>query len=138
MTGSLGHQRQRYLFNPLLIDFIDMQHELVLLADTIEWQHTENEPSKYHSKTGVPSIPIRLVGCLILKRLYNLGDETLSQQWVINPYFQYFCGMSKFTHKFPCDPSSFVHFRKIIGEDGFNKIFEYSVKIPGKEAESVK
>ena len=135
MTGSLEHQRQRDLFNPLLIDFIDMQHELVLLADTIDWQHIENELSKYYSKTGRPSIPIRfMVGCLILKRLYNLGDETLAQQWVMNPYFQYFCGMSKFTHKFPCDPSSFVHFRKRIGEEGFNKIFEYSVKIHGKEA----
>lgn len=82
-----------------------------------------------------PSIPIRfMVGCLILKRLYNLGDETLAQQWVMNHFFQYYCGMSKFTHKFPCDTSSFVHFRKRIEEEGFNKIFEYSVKIHGEAA----
>ena len=47
---------------------------------------------------------------------------------------QYFCGMRCFEHRFPFDPSDFVHFRKRIGETGFEKIFEYSVKAHGKES----
>jgi hypothetical protein len=46
---------------------------------------------------------------------------------------QYFCGYSHFEHKFPFDPSDFVHFRKHIGEEGIEKFFKYSVDIHGKE-----
>ena len=80
-------------------------------------------------------MPIRLmVGSLMLKRIYNLGDETLAETWKMNPYMQFFCGMAHFQHKFPCDPSDFVHFRHRIGEKGIEKIFAYSVKIHGKDA----
>jgi IS5 family transposase len=44
-------------------------------------------------------------------------------------------GVVFFEHKFPFDPSDFVHFRNRIGEEGMEKIFAYSVKIHGKEAE---
>jgi IS5 family transposase len=74
-----------------------------------------------------------MVGCLLLKQMENLGDETIAKQWVRDPYMQYFCGMKCFEHRFPFDPSDFVHFRKRIGKDGFEKIFEYSVKIHGEE-----
>ena len=50
-------------------------------------------------------MPVRLmVGCLMLKRIYDLGDETLAEAWIMNPYMQYFCGMTHFEHKFPFDP----------------------------------
>lgn len=70
-----------------------------------------------------------MVGCLLLKHLYNLGDETLASAWIMNPYMQYFCGRVFFEHQFPCDPSNFVHFRKRIGEKGIEKIFSYSVRM---------
>ncbi|MCB4235721.1 transposase [Kaistella anthropi] len=55
-----------------------------------------------YSKTGNPSHPIRfMVGCLLLKHLYNLGDETLASAWIMNPYMQYFCGRVFFEHQFP-------------------------------------
>lgn len=37
-----------------------------------------------------------------------------------------------FQFKFPCDPSDFVHFRKRIGEEGVNKIFQYSIRLHGQ------
>ena len=81
------------MFNPLLEDFIDMNHELVLLSKAIDWKNLEEKLSVYYSHTGKPSMPIRLmVSCLLLKRLYNLGDETLAKAWVMNPYMQYFSG----------------------------------------------
>jgi len=55
---------------------------------------------------------INALGSLMLKRIYNLGDETLCEAWAMNPYMQYFCGMAHFEYTFPCDPSDFVHFRK--------------------------
>jgi transposase, IS5 family len=137
MTGKLPDQNQKNLFLPLLIEFIDMRHELVLLADTIDWKYFENSFSHLYSNTGQPGMPIRLmVGCLMLKRLYNYGDETLALAWEMNPYMQYFCGEAHFQHHFPCDPSDFVHFRDRIGEKGIELIFSYSVELHGKEAKS--
>ena len=135
MVGKLPDTNQRELFRPMLVDLIDPQHELVLLADTIDWHYFENEFTCLYSYVGQSSVPIRLiVGCLILKHLENLGDETLPKRWIRDPYMQYFCGMRCFEHKFPFDPSDFCHFRKRIGESGFEKIFAYSVKLHGKES----
>ena len=105
MIGKSPNQNEGELFRPLLKDFIDMNHELALLADRIDWRYFEKEFAPLYSKTGCPAMPVRfMVGCMMLKHMYNLGDETL-------------------------------HFRKRIGESGFQKIFEYSVKMSGKKAE---
>ena len=134
MKGTLPDQTQRELFHPLLRDMVDPKHELTLLADHIDWDYFEKEFSPLYAEVGQPSIPIRLMaGCLMLKHLKNLGDETLAKAWVENPYMQYFCGMRCFQHRFPFDPSDLVHFRKRIGEAGFEKIFEYSVQMHREE-----
>jgi IS5 family transposase len=136
MIGKTDKSMQRDLFRPMLIDFIDKQHELVLLSNKMDWEYFEKELAPFYALVGRPSMPIRLmVGCLLLKRIYNLGDETLAEAWKMNPYMQYFCGMTFFEHKFPCDPSDFVHFRKRIGQEGIEKIFKYSVLIHGEKAQ---
>lgn len=135
MIGTSAPQNQRDAFRPLLADFIDMDHELVGLAHKIDWSLFENEFAGLYSNVGQPAEPIRqMVGCLMLKRLYNLGDETLAEAWVMNPYMQYFCGQAYFQHTFPCDPSDFVHFRKRIGPEGLEVIFAHSVDIHDKKA----
>jgi IS5 family transposase len=118
---------------------IDLNHELALLTDRIDWEYFEKEFSPLYATVGQPSVPIRLmVGCLLLKHLENLGDETLAKQWIRDPYMQYFCGMKCFEHRFPFDPSDFVHFRRRIGEAGFEKIFEYSVGMHGEKKPDAK
>jgi IS5 family transposase len=105
MIGKTSNQNQRNLFKPLLIDFIDLRHGLILLSDKIDWNYFEKSFSSLYSSTGKPAMPIRLmVGSLMLKRIYNLGDETLCESWIRDPYMQYFCGMAHFEHRFPCDP----------------------------------
>jgi transposase, IS5 family len=106
-----------------------------LLSKKIDWQYFEDEFAPlYCTNNGTPSVPIRLmVACLMLKQIYNLGDETLPARWVSDVYFQYFSGMTFFEHEFPFNPSDFSHFRKRIGSAGFEKIFAYSVKIHGKD-----
>ena len=137
MIGKSPDQKQRNLFQPLLSDFIDMQQELVLLGNTIDWKYFEKLFAPTYSDTGQPSMPIRfMVGCLMLKRLYNYGDETLPKAWEMNPYMQYFCGEAHFQHQFPCDPSDFVHFRDRIGAKGIESIFAYSVSLHGDSAKS--
>jgi IS5 family transposase len=133
MLGKL-QENQRELFRTRLEDLIDPNHELSLLSKTIDWQYFENEFGRYYSDKGASSIPIRtMVSCLLLKHLYNLGDEKIPEYWVRDVYFQYFCGEVFFEHSFPFNPSSFVHFRKRIGEAGMEKIFSYSVHLHGAE-----
>lgn len=135
MLGKSPNSTQKNMFEPLLSEFINMQHELVLLSQKIDWQYFEKSFGNLYSHTGKPSNPIRLmIGCLILKQMYNLGDETIAEEWVMNPYMQYFCGEAHFQHKFPFDPSDFVHFRKRIGEEGIEKIFIHSVELHGEKA----
>ena len=135
MIGKSANQNQVDFFQPLLKDFIDLSHELVLLSDKIDWNYFDKEFSKYYSNTGQPAMPIRLmVGSLLLKRIYNLSDERVCETWEMNPYMQYFCGMAHFTHQFPTDPSDFVHFRNRIGKSGVEVIFAYSVHLFGKQA----
>lgn len=136
MLGKTGSQNQKNMFQLLLKEFINMEHELVLLADNIQWKKMEEEFAPLYSKTGTPSKPIRLMaGLLILKQLYDLGDETIMEAYVRDPYMQYFCGEAHFRWDFPCDPSDLVHFRKRIGEKGIEFIFKQSVLLFGKKAQ---
>ena len=129
MKGKLPDQRQGNLFRPILKEIVNPKHELVILAQRIDWNEFEQHFSVLYSHTGQPGTAIRtMVGLLLLKRMYNLGDETVMGQWVQNPYFQYFCGESEFQWKPPCDPSDLVHFRNRIGEEGAKKIFQLSVE----------
>ncbi len=137
MLGKSAHQEQKNLFQPLLKEFININHELVLLSEEISWKELEREFSPLYSNTGTPSMPVRLMsGLLILKQLYNLGDETVMESWIQNPYFQFFCGAAHFQWQQPCDPSDLVHFRKRIGEKGIEKIFAQSISIHGKQGQS--
>ncbi len=91
MIGKTANQNQQNLFRPLLKDFINLSHELILLLNKIDWKYFEKDFSQYYSHTGQPAMPVRLmVGSLLLKRIYNLSDERLSEAWAMNPYMQYF------------------------------------------------
>lgn len=137
MLGKSPVQEQSSLFQPLLKEFINMQHQLVLLSEKIDWKSLEREFTPLYSTTGTPAKPIRLMsGLLILKQLYDMGDETIIPAWIANPYFQYFCGEAHFQWEQPCDPSDLVHFRKRIGEQGVEIIFQQSIQIHGKQAQS--
>jgi IS5 family transposase len=60
MLGSLPDRNQRELFRPMLADLVDKGHELVLLADTINWSYFEKEFRSLYSTVGQRSVPIRL------------------------------------------------------------------------------
>lgn len=54
-----------------LIDIVDQQHPLVLLADKIEWQRFEDSFSKHYSRRmGKPAKPIRLMVLLAQKKSF--------------------------------------------------------------------
>ena len=108
------------LFRMRLDQFIDMKHELVILADKIEWSVFEKHFGAYYvDKKGRPGSPVRLmVGLHYLKHAFNESDESVVYGFVENPYWQYFCGYDYFQKSLPIDPSSLTRFRKRIGSKG--------------------
>jgi hypothetical protein len=122
------------MFKTVLASFINPQHELCLLAKEIDWASLQKEFAPLYREVGRPSIPIRtIVGLLLLKQIYNLGDETVMERYIDSPYCQHFCGEIYFQYKYPFDPSDFVHFRKRIRESGMKKIFKQSIDLLEKE-----
>ncbi len=139
MLGKKSDNPQGDLFRSRLDQIISPHHELAILAGQINWQWIEKELSIYYSDQGRPSVPVRtMVGMLLLKQLHNLGDETVLQRWIENPYWQYFTGETYFQHRPPFDPTDFVYFRKRVGEAGMEKVLSLTVKLHhGAQCEEV-
>lgn len=60
--------------------------------------------------------------------------QALLQRQKRNPYYQAFCGMTEFQLKPPCDSTELVKFRKRIGKEGFELVFQMSVALHGRAA----
>src|SRR5215510_7700369 len=105
------------LFRSRLDQIINMRHELVRLADAIDWEWIEGELAGFFEPTGRPGVPTRfMVGLLLLKYVYGLSDEAVCERWVYDPYFQYFTGEEFFQHAFPHERSGLTHWRNRIGD----------------------
>jgi Transposase DDE domain./Transposase domain (DUF772). len=116
-------KKQRRLFEnqgPALVDFIDMKHPLVRMADQMQWEVFESHWQTQFSTAGGPMANSgrRVAGLLMLKHMEALSDERLMTLWVTNPYFQYFCGETHFQHKAPADPTSLIRWRQRLAEEG--------------------
>ena len=135
LPSEQNHQTN--FFGADLVQLLDPNDPLILLGRAIPWAEFDAEFSKHYSKNiGSPSKPIRLmVGLLILKQLENLSDENLVVQWKRNPYYQAFCGVKNFQNTLPCHSTELVKFRKRIGVEGVEKIFQMSVGLHGKAKE---
>ena len=70
-----------------------------------------------------------MIGLHLLKSMENLSDERLLEQWLENPYFQYFTGESYFQHKLPIDRPTMTKFRKRLGEEQLTHILTESLRL---------
>ena len=78
-----------YLFRAKLEQIINMKHELVQLAGKLDWEWIDGEIAPLYSDQGRPGIETRFViGLLLLKHIYGLSDEGVSERWVHDPYFR--------------------------------------------------
>ena len=105
------------LFKARLDQIINMRHELVILADKIDWTWLDQQIAPYFFDQGRPGEPVRfMIGMFILKHTYALSDEGVWDRWVNDPYFQYFTGEEFFQHQLPHERSGMTHWRNRIGE----------------------
>ena len=117
------------LFKARLDQIINMRHELVILAERIDWAWLDEQIAPYFSDQGRPGEPVRLmIGMFILKHTYALSDEGIWDRWVNDPYFQYFTGEEFFQHALPHERSGMTHWRNRLGEK-LNILLQESLRI---------
>jgi IS5 family transposase len=127
--------RQQSFLMPTLREQLDPRQPLYQLAQRLPWSTFEEAFAELYSEEGRPAKPVRLmVSLLLLKQMFDLGDETVVAQWVQNPYWQFFSGCEDFQWALPCDPSDLVYFRQRIGEAGAQLILSVSAQMHGAAA----
>ncbi len=105
------------LFRARLDQIINMKHELVALADKIDWAWLDEQLADCFSDEGRPAEPVRfMIGMFLLKHTYGLSDEQVWDRWVFDPYFQYFTGEEFFQHALAHERSGMSHWRGRIGD----------------------
>ena len=115
---------------------LDANHPLMALGNRLPWMELETAFADLYSDKGRGAKPVRLMcGLLILKQLYNLSDESVVEQWSMNPYYQVFCGEMSFQSEVPCHSTELVKFRQRLGKSGIEKLFAVSVRLHGQAAE---
>ena len=131
MKPKIIDQRTDDLFRSRLSSQINLSHELVRLAETIDWEGLHTHLSQlFTAGSGQPPKPVRLiVGLLILQQTYGCSDEEVVQRWIENPYWQYFCGYDFLQTDFPAHPTSLTRWRERLGKEQMEKILAYTIQL---------
>ena len=86
MIGKTDKNPQLNVFRTPLVSVINMKHELVELAQRIDWKSVEKDFEPYYADMGRPAVPVRkMVGCMLLKQMYGLSDESFVDRWIREP-----------------------------------------------------
>ena len=122
-----------------LIDFIDPNHRIVILADSIDWQGLEKAfPELTTYCFGRPKLHPRLVlGLMMIQYLFDLSDRGVIERWVENPYYQYFCGCEYFENEVPMHHSGLSKWRGRLHKNGVSKILAETIRV-GEKTKAVR
>jgi len=105
---------------------LNPNHELLILAEKIDWERLAEDLRPHYSKVGRAGKPVRLmVGAHILKHMHDMSDEQTVKRLAGDVYWMAFCGIDEpFANDIwePLDPSTMTYFRKRIGVQGVQKI----------------
>ena len=132
-------------FRSRIDHMIDLRNPLAVLASRMPWQEIEAQAARMFSRKGRagvsmpeldlfgeqvqrapvtsraerPRVPLRImIALLYLKHAFNEPDEGVVARWGETPTWQFFSGRAYFEHRPPCDASTLIKFRKLLGEEG--------------------
>jgi IS5 family transposase len=129
---SLKEVYQLSLAGGLLETKLQADHELVVLAQAIDWEGFQDSLRFKYSKDGRKAKRVRLMlGLHVLKHLYNLSDERVCRMLHENIYFRYFCGVHEDLKEWQAtkllNACTMSRFRQRLGVDGM-KLVEDVIK----------
>ena len=143
-------------FRARLDHMIDLRHSLAVLASRMPWQSIEASvahlfsrkaragqalpdldlfgeapaPLARTSNAGRPRVPLRtMIALLYLKHAFDLSDEAVVERWSDSPNFQFFSGQAYFEPRLPCDATTLVKFRRLLGEEGVEELLAQTVNL---------
>jgi len=104
--------------------FLPEEHELLKIKEKVDFSFIEEETKDLYAKVaGRPSYPPEVMfKILFLEFYYNLSDVEVVKQLKFNVLFRYFAKI-KIEDPLP-DDTSLVVFRKRLGEERFERIFD--------------
>ena len=141
-------------FRARLDHMIDLRHPLCVLSCRMPWQQIEASVSHLFmrkarasvampdldlfgeapvavaraSKAGRPRVPLRvMIALLYLKHAFNESDEGVVERWGETPTWQFFSGQEHFEHRRPCDATTLVKFRKLLGDEGVEELLAQTI-----------
>lgn len=122
--------KQSDLFRVDLERIIDLRHPLVKLSEQINWNELDEAFALFFCEdNGRRACSSRLMaGLHYLKHTFDLSDEGTLEEWLQNPYWQYFCGMKFFEHELPAHYSSMSRWRGKIAEAGAEKMLAQTIE----------
>ena len=107
---------------------LNSKNEFYVAANSIHWQTICN--SNIFSTSYSPLQPIRrMVGLYILSLKLKISGQELLNQWLENPYYQYFTGESLFHWELPLSEEEFSLFQSQLNEEFIKEINSYSFLI---------
>ena len=123
------------LFQAHFDQLLDPSHELLVLANKIDWPSLDVAFTDcYSPDMGAPAKAVRLmVGLHYLKYTFNESDESLVERWVENPYWQYFCGYTHMQHVCPIHPTSMTKWRNRVGAKRLEALLTETVVLAVRE-----
>lgn len=143
-------------FRARLDHMIDLRHPLAVLASRMPWQQIEASvahlfsrkahtgqalpeldlfgeapaPLVRQSNAGRPRVPLRtMIALLYLKHAFDLSDEAVVERWSETPRWQFFSGRSYYEERLPCDATTLVKFRRLLGEEGVEELLAQTVNL---------
>lgn len=129
MNPKKINHSQGQLFEARLSEQLNPDHELFTFTKLLNWEAlVASFADKFVAEVVAPAKPVRQVtSVMILEHMYGLSDEGVVMRWVENPYWQYFYGYDFLRWKFPIHPKTLTKWRKRVGVEGFENVFELLV-----------
>ncbi|AOG22113.1 IS5 family transposase [Acidovorax sp. RAC01] len=141
-------------FRSRIDHMIDLRHPLAVLASRMPWQEIEARVAQVFSRkgragvampdldlfgeqvqrvavasnAGRPRVPLRImIALLYLKHAFNESDEGVVARWADTPRWQFFSGCAYYEDRPPCDASTLVKFRQLLGEEGVEELLAQTI-----------
>lgn len=143
-------------FRSRIDQMIDLRHPLSVLASRMPWQQIEASVShlfvrKAHagvampdldlfgeapapvtrkSNAGRPRVPLRImIALLYLKHAFNESDESVVARWADTPRWQFFSGCAYYEDRLPCDATTLIKFRQLLGDEGVEELLAQTINV---------
>ena len=143
-------------FRARIDHMIDLRCSLAVLASRMPWQEIEARVAQTFSRkgragvampdldlfgeqvqrtprasnAGRPRVPLRImIALLYLKHAFNESDEGVVARWADTPRWQFFSGCAYYEDRPPCDATTLVKFRQLLGEEGVEELLAQTLNV---------